>query len=314
MKSAKLFGELLLLFVIPTVRSEAQAPPAACNHAQDLSWIALAGSDPTIQTSLTNNTKAQKSRVCGLLMPANAAVDPTTGRSLPGPPWEQVADDVSGFVNVYKLSTNADYKDLAQYAADWLIAWNDYLVANRDPLIAYLGWHASDREGYFNLDCANSHGFTIILDSKGNPRSYNVDNWRADEAWDTAAAVRALIKYSELDPAGTASKYFQRAKNILDNWPFQDHSSSDGNPDTPGLVNDVLYAAAGMRWYAKSNEPCEIRFVKNTNVVIGEQLFRVYRLSHDVKYLQAATKVLNSQLWEIITHNNFGYNSFLLYD
>jgi hypothetical protein len=68
-----------------------------------------------------------------------------------------------------------------------------------------------------------------------------------------------------------------------------------------------------MRWYAKSNEPCEIRYVKNTNIVMGEQLFRAYRLTQDPKYLQAGIKVLNSQLWDILTHRNFGYDSFMIY-
>ncbi len=68
-----------------------------------------------------------------------------------------------------------------------------------------------------------------------------------------------------------------------------------------------------MRWYAKSNEPCEIRYVKNTNIVMGEQLFRVYRLTLDPKYLQAATRVLYTQLWDNISHRNFGYNSYMLY-
>jgi len=298
----------LLMLAYTSPELVAQTRPAACDHSQDLSWFTLIGSDPAIQTSVTNNTRTQKSRVCGLLMPADAPVDPNTGRALPVQPWEQVADDVSGFVNVYKLSGNADYKDLAQYGADWLASWNDYLIANRDPSISYLGWYTANREGWFNLDCAASHNFHL----NGDGRSYVVDSWRADEAWDTAAAVRALLKYSEIG-GGTSSTYFQRAKTIVDNWPSQDHSSGDGNPDTPGLTSDGPYAAAGMRWYAKSNEPCEIRYVKNTNVVFGEQLFRVYRLSGDVKYLQLATRVLNSQLWEIITHNNFGYNSYLLY-
>ena len=308
MKPSKLFTQFLLVFLGTCLSAAAQARPSACDHSQDTSWFALVGSDPALQTSLTNNTRTQKSRVCGLLMPSDSPTD-ASGRALPGQPFEQVADDVAGFVNVYKLSGNPDYKDLAQYGADWLLAWNDYLVANRDPAIPYLGWYTTaDREGWFNLDCAKSNGFTPVDD-----RSYMVENWRADEAWDTAAAVRALLKYAEIDSARLQSKYFQRAKSILDAWPFRDHSSGDGNPQTPGLVNDGPYAAAGMRWYAKSNEPCEIRYVKNTNLVFGEQLFRIYRLTGDLNYLQSATGVLNSQLWEIITHRNFGYNSYLLY-
>lgn len=291
----------------------AQTPPEACNRAQNLNWIQqFFGDNPVIQTSVQNNVRTQKNRLCGrpgvsdpLAFPVEL---PPPQRSVPNQPWEEVAGDLSGFVNVYRLSGNADYKDLAKFAADWLLAWNDYLVAHADPSIPYLGWHVASRQGYFNLTCAADHQFR----DAGDNRSYFVDGWRADEAWDTAAAVRSLIKYSEIDPDGMGSPYFQRAQSILENWPYRDHASDDGNPDTPDLVNDGPYAAAGLRWYMKSNEPCEIRYVKNTDIVMGEQLFRTYRLTQDPKYLQAATKVLDAQLWDIVSHLNFGYNSYMI--
>ena len=306
-----LFGSMLFLMLGAFAPAMAQMPPAACGHPQNLSWIqTFFGDNPTIQNSLQSNLSSQKKRLCGSTTSAPLSFPPDP----PNQPWEEVADDLSGFVNIYKLSGNPDYKDLAQFAADWLLAWNDYLVANRDPSIPYLGWHVENRTGYFNLTCAADHNFTINLNPQGNPDgTYTVDHWRADEAWDTAAAVRGLLKYSEIDPAQTGSAYFQRAQKILDNWSVRDHASNDGNPGTPGLVNDGPYAAAGMRWFAKSNEPCEIRYVKNTNIVMGEQLFRVYKLTLDAKYLQAGTKVLQSQLWEILTHRNFGYDGFMIY-
>jgi hypothetical protein len=223
----------------------AQTPPAACSHAQNLSWIqTYLGDNSVIQNSMQSNLTSQKKRLCGSTTapPLSFPPDP------PNQPWEQVADDLSGFANIYRLSGDPDYKDLAQYAADWLLAWNDYLVANRDPSIPYLGWHVENRTGYFNLTCAADHNFTINPDG-----TYTVDRWRADDAWDTAAAVRSLLKYSEIDPARTASVYFQRAQRILDNWSIRDHASDDGNPGTPGLVNDGPYAAAGMRWFATSH-------------------------------------------------------------
>jgi len=322
MKKRKLLAALLFAELGAFTSAIAQTPPLACNRTQNLSWIqTFFGDNATIQNSLQANLTAQKKRVCGvntatglpyLIFPSDPrAIDPVTGRAVQSESWDQVADDLSGFVNIYRLSSNSDYKDLAQYIADWLLAWNDYLVANRDPNIPYLGWHVESRQGYFNMACAAANNFRP--DVKEPNRSYWVDGWRADEAWDTAAAVRGLLKYSEIDAARTGSIYFQRAQGILDSWPSEDHASDDGNPDTPGLVNDGPYAAAGMRWYAKSNEPCEIRYVKNTNIVMGEQLFRVYKLTLDPKYLQAATKVLYTQLWDDISHGNFGYNSYLMY-
>ena len=179
MKKGAQFGAFIFGIYGACVPAAAQARPAACDRVQNLSWIAqFFGDNPTIQTSVQNNVRTQKTRVCGLELPIEL---PPPDRSIPNQPWVQVADDLSGFVNVYRLSNNADYKDLAKYAAEWLLAWNDYLVAHADPSIPYLGWHVASREGWFNLTCAESHQFR-----NGDPgRSYWVDGWRADEAWDT---------------------------------------------------------------------------------------------------------------------------------
>jgi len=137
----------------------------------------------------------------------------------------------------------------------------------------------------------------------------------ADEAWDTAAAVRGLLKYSEIDDLGVNSVYFQSAKGILEAWASRDHASGDGNPDTPDLSSDPSpYAREGMRWFRKSSEPCEIRYVKNTDLAMGEQLFRLYKLSRSPLHLDGAKKVLYAQLWDIVSHQNFGYNSFMTRD
>ena len=69
-----------------------------------------------------------------------------------------------------------------------------------------------------------------------------------------------------------------------------------------------------MRFYRKSNDPCDVRYVKNTNVAMSEQLFRVYRIGQDPSYLDAATRTLYGELWDILTHQNFGYNGYMIYD
>src|SRR5260370_35775665 len=111
-------------------------------------------------------------------------------------PWEEVADDLSGFVNIYKLAGDSGYKDLAEFAAKWFLAWNDYLVANpnRDPSIPYWGCHVASRQGYSNMDCAAAHGFR--LDPKKPTRSYWRAGWHADETWQTPGAVVGFVRYS----------------------------------------------------------------------------------------------------------------------
>lgn len=231
--------------------------------------------------------------------------------------WQPVADALAAYVNIYKLAARfgdpnpQNYKDRARDIADWFLGWSDYLVARSSPDVPYLGWYESEvRRGFFNSACATNHGFTIV-NSRGD---YDVNH--ADELWDTSAAARGLLKYSEMDDAGAASVYFQRAKAILEAWTLLgDHASGDGNPNTAALAADPSdYALAGMRWYQKSNEPCEIRYVKNTNIVMGEQLFRLYAQSANRAHLDAARKVLYSQLWDIVDHKNFAYNSFMIRD
>jgi hypothetical protein len=258
--------------------------------------------------------------------------------------WEPLADALSAYVNIYKLAQlsgdPADtYKSQAKGIADWFVSWNAWLRARQDqtrafvegrqdpndPFIPpYTGWYETDaREGYFNGACAAANNWPVF----GSRTDYIAGNgpgdtyadpqvlYGADEAWDTASAVRGLLKYSEIDDLGVSSVYFQRAQEILVGWPFREHSSGDGNPETPDLASDPSpYAHEGMRWFRKSNEPCEIRYVKNTDLVMGEQLFRLYRLSRNRDHLEAAKRVLYAQLWDIVSHQNFGYNSFMTRD
>src|SRR5262249_9464615 len=277
---------------------------SALTLAADPPWFDLLGSNPVFQDRMRALLPSQASAVNKLTMP-----DPNVDPLLQNPHgvWQTMADALSAYVNIYKISGDQSYAIQARRIADWFVAWNDYLVAHRDPMIPYYGWGVETREGFYNKTCAEAWGFPIV-NSRGD---YLVDHFRADEAWDSAAAVRGLIKYSEIAPDGTASVYFQHAQTILDNWPVSDHASNDGNPFTPDLVNDGPYAGAGLRWLSKSNEPCEIRYVKNTDIVMGEQFFRAYKLTQEPRYLAGGVSVLNAQLWDIVTHRNFGYNSYM---
>lgn len=294
----KRFNVAVILFLVLFVGQPLRA------LAADPSWFGLLGSDPVFQERMRSLLISQASAVSKLTMP-----DPTVDPLLQDPHgnWQSMADALSAYVNIFKISGDQTYASLAGQIADWFVAWNDYLVAHRDPTIPYLGWGVSTRDGYYNGNCAAAWNFPIV-NQRGD---YIVDQFRADEAWDSAAAMRGLLKYTEIVPDGTASVYFQHAKVILDNWPVSDHASNDGNPFTPDLVNDGPYAAAGLRWLSKSNEPCEIRYVKNTDIVMGEQYFRAYRLTLNPTYLGSGVAVLNAQLWDIVTHLNFGYNSYM---
>src|SRR5262249_40315796 len=85
-------------------------------------------------------------------------------------------------------------------------------------------------------------------------------------------------------------------------WPYVDHVEA-GSP----------YGAAGLRWYRKSTEPCENRYVKNTNIAMGEQLLRIYRMTGDAKDLDRALKTVYTQPWEVLVHHNLAYTSYMTY-
>jgi hypothetical protein len=237
-------------------------------NAQD--WKLKLGSDPVYQETIGRYLKTTLS----LPDPAKAPARDN---------WQPVSDTSSALVNVYRLSGESAYRDQARRIADWLMASNDYLTAHRDRQIPYLGWGPETRTGYFQCK--------------------DVKGYHADDLWDTASAMRCLLKVAEVDSAPAQSKYLERAKKIADAWPYVDHAPAGDGP----------YAAAGMRWYRKSNEACENRYVKNTNIEMGEQLFRIYNLTGAASDLARAVKVLNTQLWDVLTHRNLAYSSYMTY-
>lgn len=100
-------------------------------RAQSLNpnWTSLLGSDPVFATNMQKYLKSETN----VKLP-----DPT---QYPGTEsWVPLGDTCSAFVNIYRLSGDPKYSDQARRIADWLVASNDYLVANRDPSIPYLGW------------------------------------------------------------------------------------------------------------------------------------------------------------------------------
>ncbi|HEY3839637.1 MAG TPA: hypothetical protein VGL72_23865 [Bryobacteraceae bacterium] len=236
-------------------------------------WKARLGSDPIFVETLDRYLASAASLVKQLPDPERAPVHDN---------WQPLADTGSALVNVYRLSGNPVYREQAQRIADFLLRSNDYIVAHCDPALPYLGWGPETRVGYFQ--CGNIGGY------------------HADDLWDTASVMRFLLKVAELAPEPLKSPYYRRAKKIADEWPFVEHS-----PD------DSAYAAAGLRWYRKSNEPCENRYVKNTNIAMGEQLFRIYGLTREQQDFDRAVKTLGTQIWDILIRHNLAYTSYMTY-
>jgi len=245
----------------------------AIGQGQTPAWERKLGADPIFGSSLERYVISASSLVSQL---PDATQAPTRDT------WQPMSDICSALVNVYRLSLETTYRDDARQLADWLIRSNDYLRAHRDPSIPYLGWGPATRDGYFKCS--------------------SVSGYHADDLWDTASVARCLLKVAEVDPAGTRSKYFARAKEIIDAWPFVDHQS----PDDP-------YSAAGLRWYRKSNEACENRYVKNTNVAMAEQLFRIYRLTREPRDFDRAVKTVDTQIWDVLIRHNLAYTSYMTY-
>jgi hypothetical protein len=237
-------------------------------------WQRKLGDDPVYAQTVDRYLRSAASQVAQL---PDAARPPARDN------WQPLSDTCAALVNVYRLSGETAHRDQARRIADWLIASNDYLTAHRDPHIPYVGWGPETRTGYFQ--CADVSGY------------------HADDLWDTASAARCLLKVAEVESAPARSRYFERARKIADEWPFIERT----------LPSDGPYAAAGLRWYRKSTEPCEDRYVKNTNLAMGEQLFRIFLVTGAPADLDRAVKVLHTQLWEILTHRNLAYTGYMTY-
>ena len=241
--------------------------------AEDPTWKKKLGSDPIFASTLDRYLST---------VPALIRQLPDPNKPPDRDNWQPVSDTCSALVNVYRLSGNPTYRDQSRQIADWLIRSNDYLVAHRDPGLPYLGWGPETRNGYFKCG--------------------NVSGYHADDLWDTASVMRCLLKVAEIEPDPVHSPYFQRAKRIADAWPYVDHSPDEGP-----------YGAAVLRWYRKSNEPCENRYVKNTNIEMGEQLFRIYRITNAAKDFERAVKTLHTQIWDVLVRHNLAYTSYMTY-
>jgi hypothetical protein len=247
----------------------------ALAHAQTPppDWKAKLGADPVFASTLDRYLTSAQALVNKLPDPAKPPARDN---------WQPVADTCSALVNVYRLSGIAAYKEQARRIADFLLLSNDYLVAHRDAALPYLGWGPETRTGYFQCR--------------------DVGDYHADDLWDTSAVSRCFLKVAELEPTPASSPYFLRAKRIADAWPYVDRSP-----------NDSPYAAGGLRWYRKSNEPCENRYVKNTNIAMGEQLIRIYRITRDPADLDRAVKTIYTQIWDVLVHRNLAYTSYMTY-
>jgi hypothetical protein len=258
-----------LLFVCTTLAGSSPAQPTKSSDK----WQAKLGADVVFAETINKYLIAAAATVKQLPDPQRPPAHDT---------WQPLADTCSALINVYRLSGDPAYRDQARRIADFLLRSNDYLVAHRDPALPYLGWGPETREGYFQCK--------------------NVGGYHADDLWDTASAMRCLLKVAEVEEAPLESPYFQRAKQIADAWPYVDRPSDDSP-----------YGKAGLRWYRKSNEPCENRYVKNTNVAMGEQLIRIYRMTHEPQDLDRAMKTVNTQIWDVLIQHNLAYTSYMTY-
>jgi hypothetical protein len=153
----------------------------------------------------------------------------------------------------------------------------DHLVAN-----AFLagepepGWGPRRDEGY---------GFCPDL-----------DDFKGKNLWDTTRALDCLLKVAELDPADTT--YVALARRAVDAWPSERRELPGEKP---------------MRFYSKNAQACARRYVKNTNIAMGEVLYRLAKATGERSYRERADEVLDAELWEILTKKNFGYHGAMIY-
>ncbi len=127
--------------------------------------------------------------------------------------------------------------------------------------------------------------------------------FRGKNLWDTTRALDCLLKVSEIESANSGSGYVELAKRVVDSWPSIEKR----------LPSEGPYASKGMLFYYKNSQSCARKYVKNTNIAMGEVLYRLAKLSGERHYSELADQVLNSELWEILTRRNFGYHGAMIY-
>jgi hypothetical protein len=190
---------------------------------------------------------------------------------------DRSADDgVAGaaFANAYKASHDALYLNRAKEIADFLIT-NALLAGDGIP-----GWGPKLSIGY---------GFCP-----------DADNFKGKDLWETTRALDAILKTNEITPSRA---YVETARKVVENWPSEERR----------FANDGPYASGGMRFYRKEPDSCARKYVKNTNLAMGEVLYRLARQTGDKRYEQRGEQVLNAELWEILTRKNFGYHGAVIY-
>jgi len=180
----------------------------------------------------------------------------------------------SAFANAYLVSGEPQYSNRAREIADFLVA-NINVAAD-----GATGWGPKLRHGY---------GFCP-----------EVDDFRGEDLWETTRALNAILKANEIAPS---RNLVEIAMDIVDRWPSEEIRIVDEGP----------YAAGGMRFYRKQPDACARKYVKNTNIAMGEVLYRLGRQTGEERYYERARQVLNAELWEILTRKNFGYHGAMIY-
>ena len=180
----------------------------------------------------------------------------------------------AAFANAYMASGDALYSNRAKEIAD-------FLIANADPAgDGIAGWGPKLSKGY---------GFCP-----------DQDEFRGKDLWETTRALNAILKANEIVPTRS---YLETARRVVDHWPSEERRLADDGP----------YASQGMRFYRKEPDACARKYVKNTNLAMGEVLYRLARQTGEPRYQQRAEQVLNAELWEILTRKNFGYHGAMIY-
>jgi len=190
---------------------------------------------------------------------------------------DRIADEgetCAAFVNAYEISHELRYLQRAKEIADFLLE-NSNLAGDGIP-----GWGPKLSKGY---------GFCP-----------DRDNFQGKDLWETTRALNCLLKVDQVAASGA---YVETAKRVVDSWPSEERRLPNAGP----------YASQGMRFYRKEPYNCARKYVKNTNIAMGEVLYRLARRSRDTRYAKLGDQTLNAELWEILTRRNFGYHGAMIY-
>jgi hypothetical protein len=183
------------------------------------------------------------------------------------------------------------------------LAYQDDALARAARLVATSDPNRSRRYVSVAMDIAD---YLVKHDAMSHDHQLG---WGLPAAWDAFgdkvpnpayqvyAFQTALVSWALLDTYTITARasYFTTVERVM--AAYLPHSTTSLGPDC---------RSCRMFWYSTSANDAG-RYVKNTNVLMGQVMALLYRISGKSAYRAYATQVYNEEVYEVVRNGNYGY-------